>query len=68
MATPYLVYQLMPTDGLRKLRSKKVLLINKIANINSWYGKRDIARLNDQIVAIDAELECRKLQMKLPLE
>lgn len=61
------VYAKMDTLALRKLRSGKVLKMHKVAGYNSWFAKRDRDILSRQIMQIDAELECRALQMPMLL-
>jgi len=59
------IYQRMSDLELRKLRSKKVLEIEKLRKFYTYFGKRDIQRLAFQIDRIDAELACRADQLKL---
>lgn len=59
------VYAKKTELDLRKLRSKKVLQLNKLATLNGYFVKRDRELLAAQIDQIDAELECRKLQLPL---
>jgi len=59
------VYQKMSELELRKLRSKKVLQIEKLRKFYTYFGKRDIQRLAFQIERIDAELACRAAQLTL---
>jgi len=65
MAVPRGVYQRMSDKELRKLRSTKVLILNRIETKEGFFGKRDVQRLKDQIIAIDAERACRLLTVKL---
>jgi len=60
-----LVYSKMDAKDLRVLRSKKVLKLDKIGGYNSYFAKRDRDALAHQIDQIDAELECRRLQLPL---
>jgi len=59
------IYQRMSEFELRKLRSKKVLEIEKLRKFYTYFGKRDIQRLAFQIDRIDAELACRAAQLSL---
>jgi len=59
------IYQRMSDFELRKLRSKKVLEIEKLRKFYTYFGKRDIQRLAFQIDRIDAELACRAAQLSL---
>lgn len=59
------VYSLMPTDGLKELKSKKVLRGMKISKDGSWLAIKERATLREQIKWINAELSCREEQMKL---
>jgi len=59
------IYQRMSEFDLRKLRSKKVLEIQKLRKTYTYFGKRDILKLTFQIERIDAELACRRDQLKL---
>jgi len=60
-----LVYSKKTEKELRVLRSKKVLMLDKIGGYNSYFAKRDREALAHQINQIDAELQCRADQMKL---
>jgi len=57
----------MSTDGLRKLRSKKILRGMKISKDGSWFAIKEKNTLRQQIRWIDAELRCRAEQMSLDL-
>jgi len=59
------IYQRMTDFELRKLRSKKVLEIEKLRKFYTYFGKRDIQRLAFQIDRIDAELACRADQLSM---
>lgn len=59
------IYQSMSELELRKLRSKKVLEIERLRKFYTYFGKRDIQRLVFQIGRIDSELACRADQMSL---
>jgi len=59
------IYQRMTDFELRKLRSKKVLEIEKLRKFYTYFGKRDIQRLAFQIDRIDAELTCRTDQLSM---
>jgi len=59
------VYQRMTDFELRKLRSKKVIEIEKLRKFYTYFGKRDIHRLTFQIDRIDAELACRADQLSM---
>jgi len=59
------VYSLMTTDGLKTLRSKKVLRLQKIEGSTSWFNLQECRKLREQIKWIDAELNCRADQMSL---
>jgi len=65
MATPRAIYHRMSDKELRVLRSKKLAKLDKIINLNGYFAKRDKQALYDQIIAIEAELESRTLQMRL---
>jgi len=65
MATPRAVYQRMTDKELRVLRSKKLARLDKIINLNGYFAKRDKQALYDQIIAIEAEIESRNLQLGL---
>jgi len=59
------VYELMKDDQLHKARSKKVLELYRIKKTNSYWGAKDVRRLEYQIKAIDAELAYRLAGMPL---
>jgi hypothetical protein len=59
------IYQRMSDLELRKLRSKKVLEIEKLRKFYTYFGKRDIQRLAFQIDRIDAEIACRADQLSM---
>lgn len=59
------VYEQMTDDQLHKARSKKVLELYRIKKINSYWGAKDLRRLEYQIKAIDAELSYRLARMPL---
>jgi len=65
MAVPRGVYQRMSDQELKKLRSTKVLILNRIETREGYFGRQDVQRIKDQIQAIDAERACRLLQIKL---
>jgi len=56
------IYRNMTEFDLRKLRAKKVCAIERLRNFYTYFGKRDIQRLQFQIDRIDAELRCREAQ------
>jgi len=60
-----LVYSLMPTDGLRKLRSQKFVRRQKIDRDFGWYANQEKRKLDSQMKQIDAELACREPQIPL---
>lgn len=59
------VYEFMTDDQLHKARSKKVLELYRIKKTNSYWGAKDVRRLEYQIKAIDAELAYRLSRMPL---
>jgi len=59
------VYELMTDEALHRFRSKKVLELYRIKKNNSYFGKKDMRRLEAQIKAIDAELAYRLSRMPL---
>ena len=59
------VYELMTDEELHRFRSTKVLELYRIKKHNSYFGSKDIKRLDDQIKAIDAELAYRLSRMPL---
>jgi hypothetical protein len=59
------VYEGMTDKQLHELRSKKVLAAYRIRGINSYWGGKDLRRLETQIGAIDAELAYRLSRMPL---
>jgi len=61
----YSVYYKMTEYDLRKLRSKKVLQMLKIAKYENHFAMKDKERLADQISKIDAELSRRAAQEPL---
>jgi len=65
MATPRGVYQRMSEKKLREHRSKKLLKLEDINGLNGYFAKQDRQVLYDQIIAIEAELESRRLQERL---
>jgi len=62
------VYFAKATDDLKKLRRRKVYMLQKVSDINSYFARRDRDLLAHQIMQIDAVLESRELQTRLPLE
>lgn len=57
------VYLVKSTDDLKKLRRRKVYMLQKVSGINSYFARRDRDLLSHQMMQIDAVLESRKLQM-----
>jgi hypothetical protein len=50
---------------LRKLRARKLRMLQKVSQFNSYFARRDRDLLAHQIMQIDAVLESRKLQLHL---
>lgn len=67
MPTPYNLYVKMDDLSLRKLRSKKFLRVTKLLTMKGYLAEKEEMSLREQIQAIDAVLESRRLQTKLPL-
>jgi len=59
------VYQNTSTIDLIKLKGKKIRQLQKISGYNTYFAKKDRLRLIHMIDQIDAELECRALQIPL---
>jgi len=59
------VYELMTDEALHRFRSTKVLEAYRIKKNNSYWGAKDLRRLENQIKAIDAELAYRQCRMPL---
>jgi len=59
------VYQGTSTIDLIKNKGKKVRQLQKISGYNTYFAKKDRARLIDMIDQIDAELEARAAQQPL---
>jgi len=55
-------YHQMSDEALRRLRSKKVVHLQKLSNYGSWYHTKDRAALKEQIKWIDAVLASRAAQ------
>lgn len=53
------------TKDLKTLRSKKVIQMDKLLGMSSYWGRKDMNRLAEQIHQIDVELFSRELQLKL---
>ena len=65
MDEPRGVYQRMSDKELKRSRSIKVNMLNRLVNTNGYFGARDASRLADQIKAIDAERAYRLLRKPL---
>jgi len=60
------IYYSMSPDKLRKLRSKKVLELNRLGEPKGLFQTKDYDRLKQQIAWIDAALNWRDQQMSFP--
>jgi len=61
----YKVYSKTPTIDLIKNKGRKLRQLQKAEQYNSYFAKKDRARLRHMIDQIDAVLEARKLQLPL---
>jgi len=59
------VYRNTPTVDLIKNKGRKMRKLMQAQQYNTWFAKKDRARLQYQIDQIDAELESRALQKPL---
>lgn len=55
------------TMDLRKLRAQKIRALERARSFNTFFARRDADLLDHQLMQIDAVLESRALQQKLPL-
>lgn len=61
------VYFSKTTMELRQLRARKVRALERASSFNTFFARRDRDLLAHQIMQIDAVLESRESQGKLPL-
>jgi len=61
------IYYSMTPEKLKILRSKKVLELNRMGKPKGLFAQQDYDRLNQQIIWIDAAINWRKQQMRMPL-
>jgi len=61
----YNVYNKTSTYGLHVLRSKKVVMCQKLMAQGGWFAEKELAIYRDQIRAIDAEIARRSAKEPL---
>lgn len=59
------IYWSRTTKDLRELRSKKIVVLNKLGKVGGYFTRMEVAKLKHQVEMIDAILAAREAQERL---